>query len=86
MAGQMASASAAQVAPQQTAGMTPPPLSPQRQVFVALNGQQAGPFDLPTLQQMVRYGQLTLDTLAWQQGMPAWATAGSMAALAPLFN
>lgn len=86
MAGQMAGASAAQVPPQQTTGMTPPPLPSQLQVFVALNGQQAGPFDLPTLQQMARNGQLTPDTLAWQQGMPAWATAGSIAALAPLFN
>lgn len=65
----------------------PPPLSsPHLQLFVALNGQQSGPFDLPVLQQMAQAGQLTRATLVWKQGMAAWATAGSVAELATLFD
>jgi membrane protease subunit (stomatin/prohibitin family) len=59
----------------------PPPL-PLFQFFVALNGQQAGPFDLAAMQQMVTSGQLTRETLVWQQGMARWATAGTVTDLA----
>lgn len=76
----------AQSQPQQSPGMAPPPLPPQLQLFVAQNGQQTGPFDLPALQQMAQTGQLTRDTLVWKQGMAAWAAAGSVAELAPIFG
>jgi len=90
MGGQMASAMGGmlggQPQPQQApAGPTPPPLPTPLQLFVALNGQQAGPFDLLTLQQMAQSGQLTRETLVWKQGMAAWSAAGSLAELAPLF-
>jgi len=76
----------AQAQPQQTPGMVPPPLPPQLQLFVALNGQQAGPFELPALQQMAQSGQLTRETLVWKQGMAAWAAAGGIAELAQVFG
>lgn len=63
----------------------PPPL-PQLNLFVAMNGQQAGPFEAPALQQMVMSGQLTRETLVWKQGMASWAAAGTLAELAPVFG
>lgn len=87
MAGAMSGMISGQVQPQgPQAGMTPPPLPSQLQLFVALNGQQAGPFDLPTLQQMIRSGQLTRETLVWKQGMTAWSAADGVAELAAAFG
>lgn len=88
MAGAMGGMFTGQPQPQQVTppGATPPPLPPQLQLFVALNGQPAGPFDLPALQQMVQTGQLTRDTLVWKQGMPAWAAAATLPELTALFG
>ena len=61
------------------------PLPPQVQFYVAVNGQQAGPFDLATLQQMARSGQLTRASLVWKQGMAAWDAAGQVAELSAAF-
>ncbi len=67
-------------------GMAPPPLPPQVQFFVALGGQQAGPFDMAALQQMAQNGQLTRDTLVWKQGMASWAAASTVTELSPVFG
>ena len=77
-------------APQATAPQPPPmpgpPPLPQLNLFVALNGQQSGPFEAPALQQMVMSGQLTRETLVWKQGMASWAAAGTVAELAQVFG
>jgi membrane protease subunit (stomatin/prohibitin family) len=62
-----------------------PPLLPL-QLFVAVNGRQTGPFDLAALQQMAQSGQLTRDSLVWQQGMAAWTAAGQVAELTVVFG
>jgi membrane protease subunit (stomatin/prohibitin family) len=64
-------------------GATPPPVM---QVFVAVNGQQTGPFDVPQLTQMAQSGQLTKDTLVWKAGMAAWAAASSLPELSAVLN
>jgi len=64
----------------------PPPLPTALQLFVAINGQQSGPFDLPALQQMALQGQLTRESLVWKQGMASWAAAGTVDDLAPVFG
>ena len=64
----------------------PPPLPPQVQFYLAVNGQQAGPFDMDTLQQMVQSGQLTRDSLVWKQGMSAWDAAGQVTELSVVFG
>ncbi len=65
----------------------PPPLPQQQiQVFVAVNGQQAGPFDMPILRQMVYSGQLTKDSLVWMDGMVSWAAASTVAGIASVFG
>jgi len=49
--------------------------APKTQVYVAINGQQAGPFTKTELTQLVKNGTLTSQTMVWQTGMPAWAPA-----------
>lgn len=64
---------------------TPPPL-PQIQYFVSVNGQNAGPFNLQQLQQLVQNGQLTRNTYVWKNGMQNWELAGSVQELSMLFG
>ncbi len=72
---------------QQPAAQGPPPLPGAAvQFFVAVNGQQQGPFTQQNLQQMVQQGSLTRDTLVWKQGMPAWTKAADVSELSSLFG
>ena len=71
---------------QQQQPVAPPPMPAQSTYFVAVNGQQSGPFDMNALSSMVANGQLTKDTLVWKQGMPAWAAAGTVQELSSLFG
>lgn len=64
---------------------TPPPI-PTISFYVAINGSQAGPFNMNQLSQMVQNLQLTRDSLVWKQGMSSWTPAGSVPELANLFN
>ena len=66
----------------------PPPLHqpPQIQVFVAVNGQQSGPFDMFTLRQMACSGQLTKDSLVWMEGMASWAAASTVNMISSVFG
>lgn len=66
---------------------TPPPIPPSGvSFFVALNNQQAGPFDLETLKQMISQGQILRETLVWKSGMPTWASAVSQQELENHFS
>ncbi|HRE14586.1 MAG TPA: DUF4339 domain-containing protein, partial [Usitatibacteraceae bacterium] len=62
----------------------PPPL-PVLAFHVAVNGQQAGPFDANALAQMAASGQLTRASLVWKAGMAQWSKAGDVGELASLF-
>jgi hypothetical protein len=66
--------------------VAPPPLPQQLQVYVAINGQQSGPFDLNTLQQMAQVGQLNQSSLIWMQGMSGWAAAATVPSVAMVFG
>lgn len=66
--------------------MAPPPMPAQSTYFVAVNGQQSGPYNMGALQGMVANGQLTRESLVWKQGMPAWAAAGIVPELSALFG
>lgn len=61
----------------------PPPLA---QFFVAINGQQAGPFSMDQLKQMIQNGQFTQQSQVWKQGMANWAEASSVQELSSLFG
>jgi len=53
--------------------------------FVAVNGQQTGPYDTAGLTELIARGQLTRDTLVWREGMPVWVAAGTIEELLSLF-
>lgn len=67
-------------------GQVPPPPPPMSQYYVAVNGQQQGPFPLQTLQQMAAQGQFTPSTQVWKQGMATWAAASTVAELSQVFG
>ncbi|MEE9394181.1 MAG: SPFH domain-containing protein [Planctomycetota bacterium] len=67
-------------------GAVPPPIPGAAAFFVAVNGQQTGPYDLGALGAQIKGGQMTRESLVWSQGMAGWQAAGEVAALAPLFG
>jgi membrane protease subunit (stomatin/prohibitin family) len=84
MAGQMGNAmnpQNQQQQQQQGAAMPPPVVA----FHVVVNGQQAGPFDLGTLQQQIASGQLTPQTMVWKAGLANWIPASQAPELAGLF-
>lgn len=64
----------------------PPPIPGPVSYFVAVNGQQQGPFTLPSLQQMLSVGSFNRDSLVWKQGMSGWLKAGDVPELSSLFG
>ncbi len=84
MANQMGQA----MSPQTTAPATsppPPPLPASLEYFVAVNGQQSGPFNQAVLTQMISAGQITRESLVWKQGLAAWVKAAEAPEVAKLF-
>ena len=69
--------------PDQTA---PPPLPGASMYWLAIEGQQTGPFSFELLMQKAQAGQLNADTLVWTQGMPSWAAASTIPALTAIFG
>jgi hypothetical protein len=63
----------------------PPPI-PIALYYVALNGQQAGPFNIEQLKQLTLNGQFQKNTLIWKQGMQNWEEASKQVELQNLFN
>ena len=64
-----------------------PPAPPvMSQYHISVNGQQAGPYTLDQLRQMVSAGQLTRETYVWKTGMAAWDSAGNVQETAALFG
>ena len=71
---------------QQPTPPTPPPV-PQALTFHAvINGQQAGPYDMNTLKQMVMQNQFTKEVLVWSEGMANWTAAGQVPELSSIFS
>ena len=64
----------------------PPPIPGSTPFFVAVNGQQTGPFDLNALRGQVSGGGLTRDSLVWKQGMSAWGKGIRAAGSGALFS
>jgi membrane protease subunit (stomatin/prohibitin family) len=69
-----------------TSSPLPPPVPLAATYFVAINGQQAGPFDIPTIAAKVRSGEVTKGSLVWKAGMAGWVAAESVADLSGLFQ
>ena len=86
MAGQMGGAMNAGASGMAGAGgAAPPPLPTAAAFHVAINGQQAGPFDMSALQAHTTSGSLKRDTLVWKAGMAQWVQASTVPELAALF-
>jgi membrane protease subunit (stomatin/prohibitin family) len=64
----------------------PPPLPTSAQYYIAINGQQQGPFDVAALAAKAKDGTLTRQTLAWKQGMASWTPAETVADLSSVFD
>jgi membrane protease subunit (stomatin/prohibitin family) len=72
---------------QQGGGAPPPPPVPgDIQFFVAVNGEQQGPYNKQVLTKMVQEKQLTKEMLVWKQGMANWTKAGEVIELNDVFN
>ena len=67
----------------QQAANTPPP-TPVSQYFVAVNGQQSGPFSVQQIVQFAQQGQVNMQTLVWKQGMAGWEPISNVAEIASL--
>ena len=86
MFGQMGAAqAAANAGGAAAASAMPPPLPTAMAFHVAINGQQAGPFDMGTLQGQAGSGSLKRDSLVWKAGMAQWVKAGEVPELTALF-
>jgi len=70
---------------QSPSGITPPPV-PVSAFYLAVNEQPTGPYDIATITQMIHTGQISQDTLVWQQGMSDWIKAGEIYELSSAFN
>ncbi|MFC4330206.1 SPFH domain-containing protein [Streptomyces andamanensis] len=72
-------------APAQPAGPgVPPPLPSAPRWFLAVGGQQQGPYDESALAGQVAAGNLNRTTLVWRNGQAAWQPADQIPELAPL--
>ena len=84
--GQMLGQAAQPQAPATAPAAAPPPIPAATAYHVAMGGQQAGPYDVATLQSYIQSGQITRDTLVWKAGMAQWTKAGAVPDLANLFG
>ena len=64
----------------------PPPLPENPQFYLALDGEQAGPFSADVLRGYAQAGTLTRDTLVWREGMAQWTRASEVPGVANLFG
>lgn len=75
-----------QVNQQQNNNQMPPPPPPATTYFVAVNGQQTGPFDLNALAGMAKNNAFSKESLVWKTGMASWTAAGQVTELSSIFN
>ncbi|BAV05673.1 Membrane protease subunit, stomatin/prohibitin family, contains C-terminal Zn-ribbon domain [Filimonas lacunae] len=64
----------------------PPPIPQAVPFFAAINGQQAGPYTMEQLNQLIAAGTVNQQTQFWKKGMASWAPANTIPELAALFN
>jgi len=86
MANQMGQSFNSQQASSQSAAMAPPPIPTQKSYFIALNGQQTGPFNMTELRTKVTNKTFKRESLVWTEGMAGWLKASEVNELSPLFS
>jgi membrane protease subunit (stomatin/prohibitin family) len=68
------------------AGAPPPLPAAAAPWFVAIRGQQAGPFDADGLRARIAAGEVNGQSLVWRQGMTNWAAAATVPEVAALLG
>lgn len=66
-------------------GSVPPP-APVTTYFIAINGQQSGPYTIAQLKEFALNGQFTTEHYIWKQGMTAWEQANTNPAMTEVFG
>jgi len=86
MANKMSESHSPQVATQPShTAPAPPPIPKQAQYFVAINGQQSGPFSLAELESKIKSATIDKETLIWNQNLVEWTKANKVVELASSF-
>jgi membrane protease subunit (stomatin/prohibitin family) len=67
-------------------GQVPPPVPLHLSFFVAIGGQQSGPFTIDQLQAMTSTNQFTRSHYVWKTGMPNWLIATDVPEIAVVFQ
>lgn len=67
-------------------GMHTPPPVPQSNYWIAINGQQSGPYTFVQLQQLILSGKMNAQTHVWKEGMVNWEQAGLVLEISRLFT
>ena len=62
----------------------PPPL-PVVQYYIAVDGEQSGPFTMKALKDMATDGTIAKDMLVWKEGMDSWEEAADVVEFQALF-
>jgi membrane protease subunit (stomatin/prohibitin family) len=65
---------------------TPPPIPATTNYFIAVNGQQTGPFPLSEITRQIQTNNITSNTLIWKQGLASWIAANEIDELKNYFN
>ncbi|QSH42104.1 SPFH domain-containing protein [Lentisphaerota bacterium ZTH] len=70
---------------QSSPGSAPPPLPKKTKYFVAVDGKQTGPFELPEVEVKIKSGEIARESLVWTEGMSNWEKAVSRMDLSGFF-
>jgi len=59
---------------------TPPPLPKANTIeyYAALNDEREGPYDIRTIQHLIKEGKLLKETLIWREGLADWVEASTI--------
>ena len=64
----------------------PPPIPPQHQYYIVVDGKRAGPYDPPELIEQIENGSMTRRTLVWRGGMRKWRKASELDEIVEIFD
>ena len=65
--------------------LVPPPLPQSVSYYIAVNGQQQGPFDANAILSYIQSGQINTENLVWKPGMTGWAKISTLIEFADSF-
>ena len=67
-------------------GQPAPEAVPDSAWYLAIDGDELGPYDMAEMKSMVPTGELTRETLVWKEGMADWAAADTVPGLRTIFS